>query len=156
MIHRMCSVLTTIFHLRSKSRGVGSCNTTLLNTINNRLKCRGENMVYYRLAFLKPQTTLWHWKTTVLISLQAVSQWLRIYSFLPQDQIRVFSAPSKKNLEEMLQRENRGLPSGSITAEQFLRARHIQVYYVTRNTPILETTEQNSCSSTTFVAHTPA
>jgi hypothetical protein len=108
------------------------------------------NMIYYRLAYQKSQVDSWIWKTTVLTSLPTVFQWLRIYGSFPQDQIRVFSAPAKEDLEEMLQRENCGWPSGSVTAEQFLRDRHMQVHPGTQNTSKQETTEQKTDLSTAF------
>jgi hypothetical protein len=108
-------------------------------------------MIYYRLAYQKSQANLWIWKTTALTSLPTVLQWLRIYGSFPQDRIRVFSSPTKEDLEEMLRRENCGLPSGSVTAEQFLRDRHMQVHPGTRNTSTQETTEQKSDPSTAFL-----
>ena len=82
-------------------------------------------MIYYRLALLKPRTMLWDWKTAILTSSLAVFHWLKIYSIFPQDQIRVFSSQDVSELEEMLRSENCGVPSGSVTAEQFLRERLI-------------------------------
>ena len=108
-------------------------------------------MVYYRLAYQKSETDLWTWKTTVLTSLPTVFQWLRIYGSFPQDRIRVFSSPAKEDLEKMLLRENCGLPSSSVTAEQFLRDRHMQVHQGTRNTSMQETKEQKPDSSTAFL-----
>lgn len=101
-------------------------------------------MIYYRLAYQKSQADLWAWKTTVLTSLPTVFQWLRIYGSFPQDRIRVFSSPAKEDLEEMLRRENGGLPSGSVTAEQFLRDKHMQTHPGARNTSTQEATEQKS------------
>jgi hypothetical protein len=82
-------------------------------------------MTYYRLAFQDRQTTTWTWKTTAVTSLQAVFQLLRGYSMLPQDTIRVFTASSKEELNEMLSRQNNHLASSSVTAAQFLQERHI-------------------------------
>lgn len=84
-------------------------------------------MTYYRLALQDRQTARWNWKTTVLTSLQAVLQLLRSYSAYPQDSIRMFSAASKEDLNEMLRCENSNLASGSVTAAQFLQERKLQV-----------------------------
>jgi hypothetical protein len=55
--------------------------------------------------------------------LQAVLQLLRSFRALPQNSIRVFTAASKEDLNEMLERENTHGLSGSVTAAQFLRER---------------------------------
>ena len=81
-------------------------------------------MIYYRFAFQDRQTAKWRWKTTPLTSLQAVFQLLRAFSALPQDSIRVFAASSTGGLNEMLDSENNGHTSGSITASQFLQERN--------------------------------
>jgi hypothetical protein len=82
-------------------------------------------MTYYRLAALDRQSTHWIWKTTAVTSLQVVFQLLRIYRMLPQDGIRVFTATSEAELNEMLSRQNNHLASGYVTAAQFLQARKI-------------------------------
>lgn len=84
-------------------------------------------MTCYRLALYDRQIHVWTWKSTVLNSLQAVFQLLRSYSALPQDHIRVFTAASKEELNEMLSCENTNRSSGSATAVQFLQARLLQV-----------------------------
>src|SRR5579862_6294270 len=84
-------------------------------------------MTYYRVAFQHRQTGTWIWKTTVLASLQAVLQLLRSYRALPQDSMRVFTAASKEQLNEMLRCENADLASSSSTAAQFLQERKLQV-----------------------------
>lgn len=84
-------------------------------------------MTYYRMALHDRQTATWIWKTTILTSLQAVLQLLKSYSAVPQDRIRMFTAASKEDLNEMLQRENSNLASGSVTAAQFLQERKLQV-----------------------------
>ena len=86
-------------------------------------------MTYYRLALQDRQTGRWIWKTTALTSLEAVFELLRCYrALLPQDRIRVFfPASSKEELQEQLGRENNGLPSGSVTATQFLQERNLLV-----------------------------
>src|SRR5215470_262166 len=82
-------------------------------------------MTYYRLAVQDCHSAQWIWKTTAVTSLQAVFHVLRIYSVLPQDGIRVFTASSKEALGEMLSRQNNHLVSGSVTAAHFLQARKI-------------------------------
>ena len=82
-------------------------------------------MTYYRLAVQDRQSTQWIWKTTAVTSLQAVFQVLRIYAALPQEDIRVFTASSKEELREMLNRQNNQLVSGSVTATHFLQERNL-------------------------------
>jgi hypothetical protein len=74
-----------------------------------------------------------------LTSLEALFRFLRIYSVVPQDQLRVFSSPSLEDLNEQLARENNGDGSASVTAAQFLHERGI------RST---STTQAASASST--------
>ena len=83
--------------------------------------------MYYRVAFQQEPTPLWHWKSTVLSSLDALFQILRRFRALPQDRLRVFSASSREELEKMLAQENDGLASHSVMAEQFLRERKLCV-----------------------------
>jgi hypothetical protein len=78
-------------------------------------------MTYYRLAIQDHQTTQWTWKTTAVTSVQAVSQLLSTYHMLPQDGIRVFTASSEEELNEMLKRHNSTLAASSVTATQFLQ-----------------------------------
>jgi len=83
-------------------------------------------MTYYRLAIQDRQTAKWSWKTTPVTSLKAVFELLRCYrTLLPHERIRVFTAPSKQDLHELLSRENNGLVSGSATATQFLQERNL-------------------------------
>jgi hypothetical protein len=84
-------------------------------------------MTYYRLAVQEYQTSKWVWKSTVLTSLAAVLHLLRIYSPIPADRIRVFSSTCEEEMAEMLNRENDGLVSGSLTAGEFLRARRLSL-----------------------------
>ncbi|HEY6408452.1 MAG TPA: hypothetical protein VIY29_13370 [Ktedonobacteraceae bacterium] len=84
-------------------------------------------MMYYRVAWKSNQSTVWQWKSTKLTSLEALFGFLRMYSAIPQDQLRVFSSSSLESLNEMLTRENKGWESASITAEEFLRERRMQV-----------------------------
>ncbi len=87
-------------------------------------------MIYYRLALQEHETSKWIWKSTVLTSLVAVLHLLRIYSPIPAERIRVFSSTCKEEMAEMLDRENDGLISGSLTAGEFLRERRLSVQTV--------------------------
>ena len=95
-------------------------------------------MIYYRLAVQEYETSKWAWKSTVLTSLVAVLHLLRMYSPIPAEHIRVFSSTCKEELAEMLNRENEGLESGSLTAGEFLRERRLSV----RNASAPETRER--------------
>jgi hypothetical protein len=84
-------------------------------------------MTYYRIALQHRQSALWMWKTTILTSLAAVLQLLKIYRSLPQNRLRIFTASTKGQLDEMLCLENAGQFSGSSTAAQFLLERKLSV-----------------------------
>jgi hypothetical protein len=84
-------------------------------------------MTYYRLALQEHETSKWIWKSTVLTSLVAVLHLLRIYSPIPAERIRVFSSNCIEEMAEMLNRENDGLISGSLTANEFLRERCLSI-----------------------------
>ena len=96
--------------------------------------------MYYRVAWYQraiqvhPLPT-WQWKSTVLSSLQTLLQFLRLYSALPQDRLRVFSSSSCEDLDEQLRQENKGLGSHSVTAAQFLQERMIRSPEGTQATP---------------------
>src|SRR5260370_10177366 len=69
---------------------------------------RRQNM-YYRIAIRWEgdqlnQPPSWQWKSTVLSSLQALFQILRLYGPLPQEHLRVFSSSSRGSLEEKTRR----------------------------------------------------
>jgi len=81
--------------------------------------------MYYRVAIQAAPSSLWKWKSTALSSLGALFQLLRLFSALPQDQLRVFSSSSCEEMNEQLMRENQGLSSTSVTAAQFLQERMI-------------------------------
>lgn len=92
--------------------------------------------MYYRVAIqrerdLRNRPPSWQWKSTVLSSLQTLFQFLRLFSALPQDHLRVFSSSSREGLEEQFMQENKGLGSASVTAAQFLQTRMIQSRGVT-------------------------
>lgn len=88
--------------------------------------------MYYRVAMQQHTASPWQWKSTVLSSLQALFQFLRSYSALPQDRLRVFSARSREEMDELLVRENNGMWSRSVTAAQFLQERGIGSHPMTR------------------------
>jgi hypothetical protein len=99
-------------------------------------------MTYYRIALQNRQSTTWAWKTTVLTSLSAVFQLLKIYRSVPQYRIRVFTASTKEQLDEMLCLENSHRVSGSSTAAQFLLARKLSIPGITHDTPEQVLTER--------------
>ena len=79
--------------------------------------------MYYRVA-TRPGTALtWQWKSTTLSSLYTLFQFLRLFHVLPHD--RVFSASSREGLAEQFAQENKGLPSTSVAAAQFLQERSV-------------------------------
>lgn len=80
-------------------------------------------MIYYRVALYSSQSATWQWKSTALTSLDALFGFLRLYHMVPRDRIRVFYSSSVEHLDLMLNRENKGLASNSISAEQFLSGR---------------------------------
>jgi hypothetical protein len=79
--------------------------------------------MYYRVAIQLEPLPRWQWKSTVLTSLDALLRFLRLYSALPQERLRVFSSASREEMNEQLARENKGLKSTSVTAAQFLQER---------------------------------
>ena len=84
-------------------------------------------MMYYRVAWKSNRSSVWQWKSTKLTSLEALFRFLRMYSSIPQDHLRVFASSSLESMEEMLMRENKGWESTSLSAEEFLRERRIQI-----------------------------
>ncbi len=81
--------------------------------------------MYFRVAIQVEPSPLWQWKSTVLSSLDALFQFLRLYRALPQDRLRVFSCSSCEEMNEQLRRENKGVSSTSVTVAQFLQERTI-------------------------------
>jgi hypothetical protein len=99
--------------------------------------------MYYRVAIPRQGDQLdrppsWQWKSTVLSSLSTLFQFLRLYGALRHDHQRVFSSPSREDLQEHLMQENLGLGSPSVTAAHFLQERLIHSSEVTRGTPACE------------------
>ncbi len=81
--------------------------------------------MYYRVAIQVDQPPCWQWRSTVLSSLDALFQLLRLYRAVPQDRLRVFSYSSREGMIEQLMQVNQGLESTSVTAAQFLHERMI-------------------------------
>jgi hypothetical protein len=83
-------------------------------------------MTYYRVALQRDQSPTWRWASTVLTSLDGVFGFIRLYHLVPRDHFRVFFSSSVDYLNGMLARENQGLPSNSLTADQlFDGSKHI-------------------------------
>src|SRR5260370_4792366 len=80
-------------------------------------------MIYYRVALQANRSDTWRWRSTVLTSLNALFGFLKLYSMVPRDLIRVFFSSSPEYMDEMLARANKGLASSSVTAEQFLKVK---------------------------------
>ncbi len=81
--------------------------------------------MYYRVAIQVEAQPPWKWQSTALSSLNIVLQWLQVYRAFPQERLRIFSSPSREELNEQLARENQGRSSTSVPATQFLQARGI-------------------------------
>ena len=80
-------------------------------------------MIYYRVALAADQPDTWRWRSTILTSLGALFGFLKLYHMVPRDHIRIFFSTSIEYLNLMLDRENKGLASNSVTAEQLLKGR---------------------------------
>src|SRR6266567_1862807 len=57
--------------------------------------------MYYRVAFQVNQQPTWQWRSTALTSLEALFRFLRLYSVIPQDRLRVFSSTSREMTHEV-------------------------------------------------------
>jgi hypothetical protein len=90
-------------------------------------------MTYYRVALERDQSPTWRWTSTVLTSLDGVFGFIRLYHMVPRDYLRVFFSSSVDYLNEMLARENQGLPSNSLMADQlFNGSKHIDPHEMQR------------------------
>jgi hypothetical protein len=89
-------------------------------------------MLYYRVACQAEESQSWKWKSTSVTSLNALLSLLRSYNAIPQERIRVFMATSKDHMDEMLSRQNQGLPSTSVSAEQITTGRALNNLDVVR------------------------
>lgn len=111
-------------------------------------------MIYYRIAFrvdltgteqqsqVLTSTAIWKWRSTLLSSPYALFTLLRAYHSLPKEQVRIFFASSEVEMNEMLERQNTGLLSNSITAAQFLSRKRMSVQDVRRLVLELSTEEE--------------
>ncbi|HLI06566.1 MAG TPA: hypothetical protein VKV40_08365 [Ktedonobacteraceae bacterium] len=79
--------------------------------------------MYYRVAIRTNNDSLWKWKSTPLSSLTALFSFLRLHKAIPQDRLRVFTASSCEEINEMLVQENSGQAGYSVSAAQFLSER---------------------------------
>jgi hypothetical protein len=93
---------------------------------------RRHPMIYYRVALRTNETAEWRWKSTVVTSLEAIMGLIKLYSCVPKDRIRIFFSSSVEAMNVMLARENEGLDSNSITAEQFVKGVRISLADITR------------------------
>ena len=90
-------------------------------------------MTYYRVALQRDQSPTWRWTSTVLTSLDGVFGFIRLYHMVPRDYLRVFFSSSVDYLNEMLARENQGLPSNSLMADQLCNgSKHIDPHEMQR------------------------
>ena len=109
--------------------------------------------MYYRLALRSKSAPEWYWKSTVLTSLGAVLQLLRLYRALPHERLLVCSAPSRERLSEMLSRANDGLESGAVTAAQFLQERLIHPSVGTQSSSPWRRQEKQETTSVAVATH---
>ena len=89
-------------------------------------------MVYYRVALMTNQSPTWKWKSSVLTSLETLFNFLKIYRAIPKDRVRVFLSSTAERMDELLTRENNGLVSNSLTAEQLLSGYKVSSLEVTK------------------------
>src|ERR1700680_3501419 len=89
-------------------------------------------MMYFRIALQTNSTNsmnqpiAWKWRSSTLTSLGAVQMFLKMYSSMPKERVRVFMASSAEAMDEMLNRQNQGLVSSSITVEEFLQRKNLE------------------------------
>jgi hypothetical protein len=100
-----------------------------------------REMMYYRIAIQPRGSMCWQWKSTVLSSLDVVLRFLRLYRAYPAERLRVFSFPSREEMDKQLARENSGLESHSVTAAELLRARLIHTQETPADVPTQQTHE---------------
>jgi hypothetical protein len=72
--------------------------------------------MYYRVAIQGDAQPPRKWQSTALSSLNILLQWLQFYRAFPHERLRIFSSPSREELNEQLARENQGLESTSVPA----------------------------------------
>ena len=94
--------------------------------------------IYYRVAFLvdpsteETQISIWKWRSTILTSSHALFTLLKTYQHLPKDHVRVFFGSSEADMEEMLDRQNQGKMSTSLSAEYVLSTKKVNQQDVRR------------------------
>src|SRR6266699_6213973 len=86
---------------------------------------RRRESMYYRVAIQGDPSLTWQWKSTPLSSLNTLLHWLQYFRAFPQARLRIFSSPSREELNDQLARENQGLLSTSVMAAPFLQERLI-------------------------------
>jgi hypothetical protein len=116
--------------------------------------------MYYRVAIQRrgdqfDQPPSWQWKSTVLSALQTLFQFLRPYSALQLDHLRVFSSSSREGLEEQLTQENLGLGSPLVTAVHFLEERLIHSPEVRQGMPAHKGGANQQMASIAVATHPP-
>ena len=89
-------------------------------------------MIYYRVALQDKQLPAWRWKSTVLTSIDALLLFLKTYRAFPKEDMRVFFSSSAEGMDAMLSRQNQGLVSNSVSADQLLTSRSINVSEIKR------------------------
>ena len=110
--------------------------------------------MYYRVAVQTNSSPVWKWKSTVLSSLNALFHFLRLHHTIPAKSLRIFTSASAEDMNEMLLRENHGLDSNSVTAEQFLRERHLHVWE-TGNSELIQQEAQSTTADSSAVSPQP-
>jgi hypothetical protein len=80
-------------------------------------------MIYFRVAIRMNQPSQWRWKSSMLSTPGTLFDFLNLYDRVPKDRLRVFFATSMEFMNAMLERENKGILSNSVTVEQFLKSR---------------------------------
>ncbi|HLX40634.1 MAG TPA: hypothetical protein VKR42_08875 [Ktedonobacteraceae bacterium] len=97
--------------------------------------------MYYRVAIQTSSSPTWKWKSTVLSSLDVLLRFLKMHHTIPANRLRIFASSSREDMNEMLMRENNGIDSNSVTAEQFLLERHLHVWETGKAQPVLQETQ---------------
>jgi len=80
-------------------------------------------MFYTRVAIKVDEAADWRWRSPMFTSSTTLFEFLKYYSRLAKDRLRVFFASSGELLHEMLLRENSGRASNSLMVEQFWQQR---------------------------------
>ena len=80
-------------------------------------------MFYTRVAIKGNDVSGWRWNSATFTSLNTLFEFLEMFRHIARSRMRVFFASSHDVLHEMLQRENRGQVSNSVTVEEFWQQR---------------------------------